>query len=564
MTSTSSTHLGPPLRRAWTRARLKIEGRGRHGPLAPHDRWPALARFDREVAARTDALNLGRPADATLRGLSRLADHSVLWVGVGAGLAATGPVGRRAALRGATTLLAASAVANLVAKPLFGGERPTTSGLDVLRRLADSPTSGSFPSGHSASAAAFTLGVATEWPAAGAALAPLAAAVAYSRMHVGAHWFSDVAGGVAIGVGAAVLGRRLFPPEPRTTEFAPAPPTDVPALDDGDGLFVLVNPKSGKAGGQMAQAIREALPAAEVHELSRDDDVGRLVSDALRSGSRAVGVSGGDGTVGSVAAAARAHGSPLVVFPGGTLNHFAKALRIAGPDVQDPVGLVARSVRTGQGVAVDVGDLEVGGTEGGTVRWTVLNTFSLGAYPDIVAHREKLEGKLGKQVAAIVATAQTFPRAKPVPVRGAVEDSVEPRDVWSLFAGIDRYTPPGPAPARRTRLDDGLLDVRVALARKRRSTVRVLARSVFDQLGSPLARRIPRTRSWLGTTTTEVPVVDVLVPAGTTLAHDGETHVVGEGASSGRGAADVRVQLTLRPGALRVYAPAEQRPDDGS
>jgi undecaprenyl-diphosphatase len=122
-----------------------VGSRGRSGPFAPHDRWPWLALLDRDVAARTDAVDLGRPADAALRGLSRLADHSVLWAGVGAGLAAGGPQGRRAAVRGAATLLAASAVANLVAKPLLGGERPADSGLDVLRRLVDPPTSGSFP-----------------------------------------------------------------------------------------------------------------------------------------------------------------------------------------------------------------------------------------------------------------------------------------------------------------------------------------------------------------------------------------------------------------------------------
>jgi hypothetical protein len=49
-----------------------------------------------------------------------------------------------------------------------------------------------------------------EWPAAGLALASVAVAVAHSRLHVGAHWFSDVAAGAAIGIAIALLGRVVF------------------------------------------------------------------------------------------------------------------------------------------------------------------------------------------------------------------------------------------------------------------------------------------------------------------------------------------------------------------
>ena len=38
----------------------------------------------------------------------------------------------------------------------------------------------------------------------------------------------------------------------------------------------------------------------------------------------ALGVWGGDGTVGTAAAAAVEHSLPLLVLPGGTLNHFAR------------------------------------------------------------------------------------------------------------------------------------------------------------------------------------------------------------------------------------------------
>ena len=62
-----------------------------------------------------------------------------------------------------------------------------------------------------ASAAAFATAVGLESPRLGLALAPLAAAVAYSRVHVGVHWTSDVVAGAALGVGVAALTRRWWP-----------------------------------------------------------------------------------------------------------------------------------------------------------------------------------------------------------------------------------------------------------------------------------------------------------------------------------------------------------------
>jgi membrane-associated phospholipid phosphatase len=69
----------------------------------------------------------------------------------------------------------------------------------MLQLLPNPPTSSSFPSGHAASAAAFATAVALECPKAGLAIARLAAAVAYSRIHVGVHWTSDVLAGAAVG-----------------------------------------------------------------------------------------------------------------------------------------------------------------------------------------------------------------------------------------------------------------------------------------------------------------------------------------------------------------------------
>ncbi|MFC7471818.1 phosphatase PAP2 family protein [Actinomadura keratinilytica] len=90
-------------------------------------------------------------------------------------------------------------------------QRPGLESVPLIRQLKRQPITSSFPSGHAASAAAFATGVAMESRGLGAAVAPLAAAVAVSRVHTGAHYPGDVLAGAALGAGAAFAVRGLVP-----------------------------------------------------------------------------------------------------------------------------------------------------------------------------------------------------------------------------------------------------------------------------------------------------------------------------------------------------------------
>jgi undecaprenyl-diphosphatase len=61
------------------------------------------------------------------------------------------------------------------------------------------PGSTSFPSGHSATAFAFATGVGSVLPREAIPIRVLAAAVAYSRVHTGAHYPSDAIAGALLG-----------------------------------------------------------------------------------------------------------------------------------------------------------------------------------------------------------------------------------------------------------------------------------------------------------------------------------------------------------------------------
>ncbi len=145
--------------------------------------------------------------DRALVELTRAANYSRLWLLVAVGIAACGGRrGQRAAGRGIVAIGIAAAVTNGPAKLLVHRRRPSRRSRPVLIRM---PRSTSFPSGHSAAAFAFATGACEELPVLAPVLVPLAGAVAYSRVHAGVHYPSDIAAGAVIGVGSGMLAKRV-------------------------------------------------------------------------------------------------------------------------------------------------------------------------------------------------------------------------------------------------------------------------------------------------------------------------------------------------------------------
>lgn len=499
--------------------------------------------------------------------LSRSANHGRLWFAVAAGLTATGGQrAKRGALRGVASLALASAAANTIAKRTVRRNRPLIDAVPIVRRLHRQPVTSSFPSGHAASAAAFAAGVALESRGWGLAVAPLAAAVAFSRVYTGVHYPSDVLAGAALGVGAAFAVRGLAPSHSQLP--APARPVaEAPALPDGEGLTLVANVSSGASAGGLADAaaslsdgsgsgpagttepssiaaLRAELPRARivVCDPEEEDLAEAMESAALEAAARqvtgaggALGVCGGDGTINTAARTAVRHGVPLVVVPGGTRNHFAADLGIeSAADVRSavteghavavdlgrftpvPEGGSAESVEAGAtveaGAAIEPGDARTkeakardrDGVEGGG---TFVNTFSLGSYPELVRVREQWEKRIGGPPAVAMAAWHVLRRSQPVEAGLAGR----PRALWLLFAGNCTYRGVGLVPVRRHDLADGLLDVR-AVPGGSWARTRLLWAAVSGALGRRHKRNAAQLRRLLITG----------IPAGSSLAFDGE------------------------------------------
>jgi undecaprenyl-diphosphatase len=163
----------------------------------------SMARIDETVDAVFEPWR-GRPqVDRTAALVSNLADYGLLWVLVALVKARRRGPGRRRAVvslgaAGVSSLLVVRATKSVVER-----QRPE----DQLEVRVRTPTSNSFPSGHTLAAFA-TAFVLPDSTAETAASVGFAGAVAASRVHLRAHHPSDVLGGAAIG---SALGLILRP-----------------------------------------------------------------------------------------------------------------------------------------------------------------------------------------------------------------------------------------------------------------------------------------------------------------------------------------------------------------
>ncbi|MFC9560800.1 bifunctional phosphatase PAP2/diacylglycerol kinase family protein [Agromyces sp. NPDC056965] len=504
-----------------------------------------VRRADAAAARAVNARRTHPMADRFWSRVSGFADRGVLWWTIAGVLVVIGR--RRTAARGLGSLLVASALTNVIAKQVFGGDRPLLADVPIGRHLPKPPITPSFPSGHSASAAAFVTGVAIEQPRLGAALAPVALGVAYSRLHTGAHWLSDVVGGLALGAGVAGLSTIVARPGPREDDAPTSSGVDrrLPASSDGTGVFIVVNRASGTSVVRTdpEHVLRRRLPSAELHELDGEDPAVAVRAALARDEPpRIVGVCGGDGSVAAVAHEALTAGVPLLVVPGGTFNHFARAVGATSVD------LAIDALQRGEGVRSDVAELRF--ADGPPI--TVLNTASVGLYPDFVAERERLEERWGKWLAAVIAAARVLRRSAPVTV---VVGGRRAR-VWTLYVGVGPNDPGIAAPMQRRRLDGGVLDVRILHAGSR---VRAAGSLAFGRRTSALLRRIRLLPERLESFTSES--IEVLVrprhgqPPG--FAHDGEVALEAPVEATARTASPgYRTTVRIVPAALDVYRPA--------
>jgi diacylglycerol kinase family enzyme len=323
---------------------------------------------------------------------------------------------------------------------------------------------------------------------------------------------------LAVGVlGYAAAARRALGPAARPNGSGPATPPARP--------WLLVNPGAG--GGKPARLGLAAAARARgvhVHELAPGEDPQALARHAVAAGADAVGVAGGDGSLGLVAAVAVGADVPFVCVPAGTRNHFARDL---GLDRADP--LAALDGFAGVERRVDVG---VVGDR------MFVNNVSLGAYAELVAEPGYRAGRL-RTAHAVLPGALRGERAL---LRVAVHDPRGGRhqDVLVLLVANNAYDL-GRAGVLgvRERLDGGMLQVSALRARTGAELAGLAARIAV--------RRVRPGPGWAQWTTTalRVDAPPAPLPAGI----DGDAVMLAP-----------PLEFRVLPQALRVLLPPAPRP----
>ena len=151
---------------------------------------------------------------------------------------------------------------------------------------------------------------------------------------------------------------------------------------------VVLNASAGSIAASEASAtasrVREAFERAGVEAAIlaiSHEGLAAAARRAVASNADVIVLGGGDGTLGTGAAALLGSHKPLGILPFGSLNHFAKDVGIP-LDLDQAVGTIEKGYVT----EVDVG--EVNGR-------IFLNNSSIGLYPSAVAHREELRHRHG-------------------------------------------------------------------------------------------------------------------------------------------------------------------------
>ena len=167
----------------------------------------AVAAFDGAVDRWFEPIRGVPSVDRVMYGATAIGEDGRIWLAAAAFLALR-PSTRRRSLRLLVWLGIETVLVNGPLKKVVGRSRPEAP--DERPHTIRVQTTSSFPSGHSASSAAMAT-ILSE----GSAWAPLwwaiALTIAMSRVHVRDHHASDVLGGLLVGTGMGLLGRRLGP-----------------------------------------------------------------------------------------------------------------------------------------------------------------------------------------------------------------------------------------------------------------------------------------------------------------------------------------------------------------
>lgn len=260
---------------------------------------------------------------------------------------------------------------------------------------------------------------------------------------------------------------------------------------------------------------------ADVH-LCEPARLTAIARDLAQSGVDAVVAAGGDGTVSAVASALAGGNVPLAVLPLGTLNHFAKDLKM-------PLELpqAVQAIAAGNVIRIDVGELN---------GRTFINNSSIGLYPETVIQRDADRRRSGrsKWFAMLVAALRVLRRFPLLSARIVTAEGTLRARTPLVFVGNNAYTINVLELGERAHLDGGQLSLYMIKATSRLKMFWVTVRAILQRLDAVADFEAHAIREAIITTGHRRLRVAI----------DGEVEVM-----------TPPLYYRIRPGALAVFAP---------
>jgi diacylglycerol kinase family enzyme len=298
-------------------------------------------------------------------------------------------------------------------------------------------------------------------------------------------------------------------------------------------IDVIINAGSGTGDKaalreQLVEIFKSNELPANIQLTDSGQEVLELAERAARGSSQIVVACGGDGTISAVASALVGTDKILGVLPFGTLNHFAKDLRIP-LDVESAIG----NLFEGQVVQIDVGTIN---------GRAFINNSSLGLYPHLVRQREKQQRSgLGKWSAFLWAALIVWRRYPLLSVRLDVEGQEFVHRTPFVFIGNNQYAINLFDLGSRHCLDEGELSLYIAPLTGRWGLLRLALRAIFGGLNE--------ARDFTAISATEI-WVETRRRLG--VAVDGEVFMMAS-----------PLHYRIQPRALRVIVPVRESKETG-
>lgn len=220
-------------------------------------------------------------------------------------------------------------------------------------------------------------------------------------------------------------------------------------------VVIVYNPKSGSALQQdELRAYFENVAITVEKFIDITDNFEQSIQPYINQTKIVVVGYGGDGTLSSIVRQLRNTQTLFAPLPGGTLNHFTKDLGIS-QDLAEAI----HSLTTAKTHSIDVAEVN---------DVIFINNSSIGIYPSSLAERSKIESRLGKWPAAVIAVVSALVTFRVYTV--TINDIVYKTPfifIGNNFYNIDSLM-------ERKSLSEGLLSVYMVDSPKRRTLLKLL------------------------------------------------------------------------------------------